>query len=43
MNATAVTVLVPDGAPAYWAEACKHLIKRDRVMKKLIPQHTGAC
>jgi len=24
--------------PAYWAEACRHLIKRDRVMKKLIPQ-----
>lgn len=24
--------------PAYWDEACKHLAKRDRVMKKLIPQ-----
>lgn len=24
--------------PAYWDEACKHLVKRDRVMKKLIPQ-----
>jgi DNA-3-methyladenine glycosylase II len=24
--------------PAYWAEACRHLMKRDRVMKKLIPQ-----
>ncbi len=43
MNATAVTVPVPEGAPAYWAEACKHLVKRDRVMKKLIPQHPGAC
>ncbi len=43
MNATAVTVSVPEGAPAYWSEACKHLIKRDRVMKKLIPLHTGAC
>jgi len=43
MNAAAVAVSVPDGAPAYWAEACKHLIKRDRVMKKLIPQHPGAC
>ena len=29
--ATAVT-------PAYWDEACKHLAKRDRVMRKLIPQ-----
>ena len=24
--------------PEYWAEACKHLIKKDRVMKRLIPQ-----
>ncbi len=24
--------------PAYWDDACKHLAKRDRVMKKLIPQ-----
>lgn len=23
--------------PAYWAEACKHLVKKDRVMKRLIP------
>ncbi|MEX1166787.1 MAG: DNA-3-methyladenine glycosylase 2 family protein [Hydrogenophaga sp.] len=29
------------GAPAYWVEACRHLMKRDRVMKKLIPQHSG--
>ena len=25
-------------APAYWAEACKHLVKKDRVMRRLIPQ-----
>jgi DNA-3-methyladenine glycosylase II len=24
--------------PPYWDEACKHLMKRDRVMKKLIPR-----
>ena len=24
--------------PDYWDEACKHLARRDRVMKKLIPQ-----
>jgi DNA-3-methyladenine glycosylase II len=24
--------------PTYWDEACRHLAKRDRVMKKLIPQ-----
>jgi len=28
----------PDVIPSYWDEACKHLAKRDRVMKKLIPQ-----
>jgi DNA-3-methyladenine glycosylase II len=25
--------------PAYWDEACKHLMKKDRVMKRLIPSH----
>jgi DNA-3-methyladenine glycosylase II len=29
---------VPDVTPSYWDEACKHLSKRDRVMRKLIPQ-----
>jgi DNA-3-methyladenine glycosylase II len=24
--------------PEYWGEACKHLMKKDRVMKRLIPQ-----
>ena len=24
--------------PGYWADACKHLVKKDRVMKRLIPQ-----
>jgi DNA-3-methyladenine glycosylase II len=24
--------------PEYWVEACKHLVKKDRVMKRLIPQ-----
>lgn len=28
-------------APVYWAEACRHLSKRDRVMKKLIAAHAG--
>ncbi|MBU7572294.1 MAG: DNA-3-methyladenine glycosylase 2 family protein [Hydrogenophaga sp.] len=30
-------------APGYWVDACRHLMKRDRVMKKLIPQHGSAC
>ena len=25
--------------PDYWADACKHLVKKDRVMKRLIPQY----
>ncbi len=29
--------------PTYWAEACKHLMKKDRVMKRLIPQFGDAC
>ncbi len=29
-----ITIATPD----YWAEACKHLVKKDRVMKRLIPQ-----
>jgi len=29
--------------PHYWAEACKHLVKKDRVMKRLIPQFGDAC
>lgn len=28
--------------PAYWEEACKHLSKRDRVMRKLIADHGSA-
>jgi len=26
------------GSPAYWDDACRHLARRDRVMKKLIPR-----
>ena len=29
--------------PHYWADACKHLVKKDRVMKRLIPQFGDAC
>src|ERR1700761_9597430 len=44
-------VAVPAGAeapesardvPAYWDEACRHLVRRDRVMKKLIPKFGDA-
>ena len=29
--------------PVYWEEACRHLSKKDRVMKRLIPQYGDAC
>jgi DNA-3-methyladenine glycosylase II len=35
MNIAAALSLV---TPSYWDEACKHLVKRDRVMLKLIPR-----
>ena len=38
------TLAVPafgEDAPVYWADACRHLMKRDRVMKKPIPKHSG--
>ncbi|CAM8653006.1 AlkA 3-methyladenine DNA glycosylase/8-oxoguanine DNA glycosylase [Comamonadaceae bacterium] len=38
---TAVAELVT--TPYFWEEACKHLMKKDRVMKRLIPQFGDAC
>jgi len=29
---------LPPDAPAYWGEACRHLARRDRVMKRLLAQ-----
>ena len=46
MSPAASASVLPDigpEAPDYWVEACRHLMKRDRVMKKLIPQHPGVC
>ena len=38
----ATKIIVQESAnlvsPAYWSEARKHLMKKDRVMKRLIPQ-----
>lgn len=42
MNAAVKTATTPV-TPAYWADACKHLMKKDRVMKRLIPQFGEAC
>ena len=38
-NATAPVGEAP--VPAYWADACKHLARKDRMLKKLIAQHPG--
>ena len=42
MATTALLDVVPE-PPPYWVDACRHLMKRDRVMKKLIPQYGTAC
>ncbi|MEO6973047.1 MAG: DNA-3-methyladenine glycosylase 2 family protein [Rhodoferax sp.] len=38
VNGAAAELLMP----AYWEDACKHLSKKDRVMKRLIPQFGDA-
>lgn len=38
-----MTAAVSVATPEYWAEACKHLARKDRVMKRLIPQFGSAC
>jgi DNA-3-methyladenine glycosylase II len=39
--AAPATAGLPD-VPGYWDEACRHLARRDRVMKKLIPKFGDA-
>jgi len=43
MMAAVKTPLVERQTPYFWDEACKHLVKKDRVMKRLIPQFGDAC
>lgn len=33
-----INLALPEGVPAYWEEACRQLMRRDRVLKRLIPQ-----
>jgi DNA-3-methyladenine glycosylase II len=43
IQAQAPTAQTPDSVtPGYWADACKHLMKKDRVMRRLIPQFGDA-
>jgi len=34
---------IVQSTPEYWDEACRHLVRKDRVMKRLIPQFGEAC
>ena len=43
MMAVAKTAVVAQRTPDFWEDACKHLMKKDRVMKRLIPQFGDAC
>ncbi|WP_444814662.1 DNA-3-methyladenine glycosylase family protein [Variovorax flavidus] len=48
MNAARTTAVAKEPivqvfTPDYWEEACKHLAKKDRVMKRLIPRFGDAC
>ncbi len=36
------TTAIQVATPEYWEEACKHLAKKDRVMRRLIPQFGDA-
>ena len=42
MTTKAKRVEATQAFPDYWADACKHLMKKDRVMKRLIPQFGDA-
>jgi DNA-3-methyladenine glycosylase II len=39
--ATSVSATEASATPYFWEEACKHLMKKDRVMKRLIPKLGG--
>ena len=41
--ASSTNVIACLGQPGYWEDACKHLSRKDRVMKRLIAQSDGAC
>ena len=38
-----MTIVSPDARPDYWEEASTQLMRRDRILKKLIPQHQDQC
>lgn len=40
---SAIDPVVMPAIPEYWEEACRHLSRKDRVMKRLIPQFGDGC
>ncbi len=40
---TSKSVVATGFRPEYWDDACKHLERKDRVMKRLIAQSDGSC
>ena len=40
---TSMPAPLESSPPDYWEEACRHLARKDRVMKRLIPQFGDAC
>ena len=43
MATTSKSIGIEQATPHFWEDACKHLVKKDRVMKRLIPQFGDAC
>ena len=43
MSPPAAKFVTSPDAPYFWAEACRHLMKKDRVMRRLIPKFGDAC
>ena len=39
---TAKPLTFPDTAPDYWRAACEHLMRKDRVLRRLVPKFSGA-
>ncbi|THT96427.1 hypothetical protein E9531_16160 [Lampropedia puyangensis] len=35
------TVIAESVSPEYWEEACRYLIKKDRILRKIIPKYSG--
>ena len=39
MTAVKEKTILQESAPEYWEQACRELMKQDRILKKLIPKY----